>query len=130
MSHKLINALLAGALLLTGSATFAQTTPEPASLLVGVYETAQAEKICVAVVKPANTVAYVQLLASTGEALYLAHLPRKDASFRQVIDLHKLEDGTYSLRIKQGSSTVVKSIQLQTNRLNPTVPMRFLTLSK
>lgn len=130
MSTKSINTLLTGALLLTGSAVFAQTTPVPAPLAVGVYATAQAGKICFAVVKPSNTLASVYLLAPTGETLYYAQLPKKNASFRQILDLHELEDGIYSLRIKQDETVIVKSIQLLTNTPDPTLPTRLMTLGE
>ena len=129
MSHKsTINALLTGALFLAGSASFAQTAQDPTSLIVGVYPTKQEGKICLAVEKKPNTTAFVQLLTPTGEELYSATLPKKDAKFRQTFDLHELTDGTYILRVKQGESLIIKSFELQTFTPNPTAPARSLTL--
>ena len=129
MSHKSpIKALLAGALLLAGSTTFAQTTTEPVPLIVGVYPTKQADKFCLAVEKPSNTFAFIQLLAPTGEELYNAQLPKQGTSFRQLFDLNELKDGTYRLRIKQGGTVIVKSIQLRTNAPDVPQPARSLTL--
>ena len=129
MSHKSsIKALLAGAFLLAGSVSFAQPTPAPASLTVGVYPTKQADKFCLAVEKPFNTFAFVQLLAPTGEELYAAQLPKQGASFRQLFDLTELKDGTYRLRIKQGGTVIIKSIQLRTNPPDLSQPTRSLTL--
>ena len=133
MSHKsFINALLTGALLvaasLTGPVAFAQTTTDPTPLAVGVYPTKQAEKICLSVEKQPNTLAFVQLLAPTGEELYHANLPKKGTSFRQVFNLNEMKDGIYTLRIKQGATVIVKSIHLRTNAPELTQPMRSLTL--
>ncbi|WP_460934862.1 hypothetical protein [Spirosoma humi] len=127
-TNSFFKSLLAGALLLAGSATFAQTTETSRPLLVGVYQTKQVNKICLSVEKQPNTIAFVQLLAPTGEELYRAQLPKKGVSFRQVIDMNELEDGTYSLRIEQGKDVIIKSIHLQTATPDPAVSARFLTL--
>ena len=129
MSHKSsINALLTGALLVAGSVAFAQTTTDLTPLAVGVYPTKQAEKICLSVEKQPNTLAFVQLLAPTGEELYHANLPKKGTSFRQVFNLNEMKDGIYTLRIKQGATVIMKSIYLRTNAPELTQPMRSLTL--
>lgn len=125
---KTINAFLTGALLLAASATFAQTTTEPAPLVVGVYPIKQEGKICLAVEKQPNTFAFVQLLAPGGEELYRATLPQKGDKFRQVFDLHELKEGTYTLRIKQGKASIVRLIQVVTATPDPTTPARHLTV--
>ncbi|MFD2936114.1 hypothetical protein [Spirosoma flavum] len=127
-TNSFFKSLLAGALLLAGSATFAQTSETPDQLLVGVYPTRQVNKICLAVEKQPDTHAYVQLLASTGEELYRAQLPKKGTSFNQIFDMNELEDGTYTLRVEQGKNVIVKSIHLQTTTPDPAAPARFLTL--
>ncbi len=127
MSHKsFFKALLMGALALTGSAVFAQTMPDPAPLVADIYLTRQVEKFCLSIGKQANTLAFVQLLAPGGEELYSASLPRKGTSFRQLFDLNELKDGTYTIRIQQGKSVIVKSIQLQTKAPEQTIPSRML----
>ena len=129
MSHNSsIKSLLAGALLLTGSVAFAQTTPGPAPLTVGVYPTKQVDKFCLSVEKQPNTFAFVQLLAPGGEELYRATLPQKGDKFRQVFDMNELQDGTYTVRIKQGSSVIVKHVQLRTTAPELTQPTRSLTV--
>ena len=131
MSHNpLAKTLLAGVLLLTGSATFAQTAPmpTPAPLTVGIYATKQAEKFCLAIDKQPDTYVYVQLLAATGEALYRATLPRKSAKLRQIFDLHELTAGTYTLRIKQGKNLIIRQIQVGTTA--PAPATRYLTVGE
>lgn len=123
-----IKSLLAGALLLTASVSFAQTAPVLTPLVVGVYPTKQVEKFCLSIEKQPNMLAFVQLLAPTGEELYSAALPKKEARFHQVFDMNELQDGTYTLRIKQGGNVIVKSIQLRTNAPELTQPTRSLTL--
>ena len=134
MSNKsTLNALLTGALLvagsLTGSVAFAQSTTDPAPLVVGIYPTKQAEKICLSVEKQPNTLAFVQLLTPKGKELYSGTLPRKGTSFRQLFDLNELTDGLYRLRVTQGKTVIVKSIQLQTTAPEPNLPTRLLTLA-
>ena len=128
LTNTFTKSLLAGALLLAGSATFAQTTGTPDQLIVGVYPTKEANKICLAVEKQPNAFAFVQLLSPAGEELYRAQLPKKGAKFNQVFDMNELQDGTYTLRVRQGKDSIVKSVQLQTTTPEPTTPVRFLTL--
>lgn len=133
MSHtSSFKDLLTGALLiatlLTGSVALAQTTPGAAPLAVGVYPTRQADKFCLAVEKQPNTVASVQLLTSSGQELYAASLPRNEARFHQIFDMNELQDGTYTIRIKQGSRVIVKSVQLRTTAPELSQPMRLLTM--
>ena len=123
-----IKALLAGALMLAGSATFAQTTQQPVQLVVSLYPTKQVEKICLAIEKQPNIMALVQLLSPTGEELYWAQLPKKEAKVHQLFDLNELEDGTYTICIKQGKEVIVKLIQLQTTAPKLTESARHLTL--
>lgn len=115
-------------LLLTGSTAFAQTTPNATQFIVGVYPKAQVGKICVAVEKQPNTAVTVELLAPTGDNLYLAHPPKKLAKFHQVLDLTELPDGTYTVRVSQGESVIVKTLQLQTTVPEVTLPARHLTV--
>lgn len=128
LTNSFFKGLLAGAFVLAGSATFAQTTETPNPLLVGLYQTKQVNKVCLSIEKQDNTFAFVQLLAPTGLELYRAQLPKKGVNFRQVFDMNELEDGTYILRIKQGKDVIVKSIHLQTTTPDPATPARFLTL--
>jgi|GEM_PF-1547826 len=133
MSNKsTLNALLTGAFLLAGSLTssvaFAQTATDPAPLVVGVYPTKQADKICLSVEKQPNTLAFVQLLTPTGKELYSDTLPRKGTGFRQLFDLSELADGLYSLRVRQGETVIVKSIQLRTTAPAPKLLTRSLIL--
>ena len=131
MLHKsLFKSLLAGVFALAGSAVFAQTTTTPEPLIVGVYPTNQVNKIRLAVEKQPNTFVFVQLLGPTGEELYHDHLPQKGDRFSQVFDMNELEDGTYTLRIKQGKHIIVRLIQLQTAAPEPATSGRFLTLGE
>ena len=133
MSHpSSVKGLLKGTLLvitlLTGSVSVAQTTADPAPLVVGIYPTKQVDKFCLAVEKQPNTVASVQLLTSRGEELYAASLPKKEARFHQIFNMNELQDGIYTLRIQQGSRVIIKSVQLHTTNPEPTQPIRSLTL--
>ncbi|MBC7570669.1 MAG: hypothetical protein H7319_13160 [Spirosoma sp.] len=128
LHNAFTKALIAGTLLSAGSATFAQTTETPAALIVGVYPTKQANKICLAVEKQPNKLVLVQLTGPMGDELYHDHLPKKGERFSQVFDMNELNDGTYTLRIKQGKDIIVKSIRLQTTAPDPSTPERFLTL--
>ncbi len=125
-------ALFTGAILvaasLTSSVAVAQTTAEPSTLVVGVYPTKQAEKICLSVEKKPNALAFVQLLTPTGGELYSGILPKKGSSFRQFFDLNELNDGVYRLRVTQGKTIIVKSINLQTTAPDPSLSTRSLTL--
>ena len=67
-------------------------------------------------------------MTPNGEELYKATLPQKGDKFRQIMDLHELKDGTYTLRIRQQGNVIVKSIQLRTNALEQTQPTRSLTV--
>ena len=127
MSHTAsFKSLLTNALFLTatltGTIAFAQTTQSPAPLTVGVYPTKQVDKFCLAVEKQPNAFVFVQLMAPGGQELYRATLPQKGDKFRQIFDLNELQDGTYTLRIKQGGNVIVKSIQLRKTpeRIQPT----------
>ena len=129
MSHKsIVNTLLTGAFLLAGTATFAQNSKASAQLVAGIYLTKQEGKICLAVEKQPNTFAFVQLLTPTGEELYRATLPQKGDKFRQLLDLRELESGTYTIRIKQGGTVIVKSLQVQSTAPDTTATTRHLTL--
>ena len=133
MSHTSpVNRLLTGALLvatlLTGSVALAQTTPGSTPLAVGVYPTKQVDKFCLAIEKQPNTMASIQLLAPTGEELYVARLPKKDARFHQIFNMNELQDGTYTIRIKQGSRVIVKSVQLRSTAPELSQPTRSLTV--
>ncbi|GAB3225112.1 hypothetical protein [Spirosoma arcticum] len=135
MSHTTsFKSLLTGVLLLTtslsASVTLAQTTQDPTPLTVGVYPTRQVDKFCLAVEKQPNTVASVQLMTSGGNVLYAASLPKKEARFRQIFDMNELQDGTYTIRIEQGDSVIVKSVQLRTTAPEPSQPTRSLTVGK
>lgn len=123
-----ISVFLSSILLLTGSTVFAQTTQNATQLLVGVYPKAQVGKICVAVEKQPNAVVTVELLTPTGDDLYLAHPPKKLAKFHQVFDLTELPDGIYTIRVSQGESVIVKTLQLQTTAPEVTLPARHLTV--
>lgn len=126
--NSIINLFLTSVLLLAGSAVFAQTTQNATQFMVGVYPKAQVGKICVAVEKKPNTVVTVELLAPTGDDLYLAHPPKKLAKFHQVFDLNELPDGIYTIRVSQGESVIVKTLQLQTPAPEVTLPARQLTV--
>ena len=122
--------LLAGALALAGSAAFAQTTPTPDHLAVGMYQVGQANKIRVFVKKQPNTLVSVQLLGTAGQQLYQGSLPKKGDKFTQIFDMNELKDGAYTLRIKQGKEVIDKLIQLQTAAPEPATPVRFVTLGE
>lgn len=79
--------------------------------------------------KQENTLTFVQFLAPSGEELYYASLPKKGTGFRQIFDLSDLKDGLYRLRIRQGDTIIVKSIQLRTTTPEPELPTRSVTLS-
>ncbi len=123
-----IKAILTGTLLLAGSAMFAQTVKDPSPLLVGLYPTKQAEKICLAIEKQPNTDATIELLAPSGDELYAARLPKKEAKCHQLFNLNELENGTYTFRVKQGKTVIVKSIRLENSTPEPVAPTRTLTL--
>lgn len=131
MSHNAFTkVLIAGVLTLAGSTAFAQITETPAALVVGVYPTKQVNKICLTVEKQPNTLVFVQLMGPTGNELYYGNLPKKGDRFSQVFDMNELNDGAYTLRVKQGKDVIVKLIQVHTTSPEPAAPARFVTLDK
>lgn len=130
LNRSNFKSLLAGAFALAGSAAFAQTTPTPDHLAVGMYQVGQANKIRLFVEKQTNTLVTVQLLGPAGQQLYQGSLPKKGDKFTQIFDMTELGDGVYSLRITQGKEVIVKPIQLHTAAPEPVAPVRVMTLGK
>ena len=123
------NALLLGALLLVGSASFAQDNSDTKPFLVATYPSSNPLKLWMNIQRnDPKCKIIVRLLDEKNRLVFSETMPRNRDKYRQRFDMSAMTDGTYTLQITNGSETVEKSFQVKTSGILERSTQRVLTV--
>ncbi|GAB3334469.1 hypothetical protein GCM10027299_42710 [Larkinella ripae] len=113
-----ISSVLVALAVSASTVTFANSDNEKAAAAyqVGMYPSAEAAKVNVTVAKEKGTSLDVLLLDGSGTVLATHHLNKSETTSRTRFDLSELQDGSYKVVVSDGSSKIVKEVNLQTKK--------------
>ncbi len=108
----------------TNEATNAKKT-----FAVGVYQTINTLKMNVMIEKLAGKNLTVHLKNEDGDVIHTEYIGKKQTAYHGKFDLKELEDGKYSFEISDGSTKIVKNVQVGTSKPAPSSSDRFISLN-
>jgi len=92
------------------------STTKPVALKAAIFQLSRSNKVKLAVDKGTAARLRVTLKDKGGRTLYSEMYGKNDAMYRRVFDLEDMNDGVYYFELAYGDQTVVKEIEIQTNR--------------
>lgn len=115
---KFISSVLVALALSASTVTFANSDKEKAvaSYQVGMYPSAEVAKLNVVVAKEKGVALDVVLMNNNGLILATHRLSKNETTTRTRFDLSELQDGNYKVVVSDGSSKVIKEVNLLTKK--------------